>query len=331
MSKQNEKPAVADGLWRGSSSGAGRAAVYKTVSTGSSTSPRSRAKAGKAGLGLTASDPRQGNRPLRRENQNSNTPPPTDHGDLGPIWYSFDLAHKRIQPGGWTHQVTQRELPPSTDLTGVNMRLTAGSFRELHWHTADEWAYMLYGNARVTVLNPDGTIFIDDVSEGDIWYFPAGFPHSIQGLGPDGCEFLLVFDQGMFSEEIHSSFQSGWRILRHRYCRRTLGWTRAFSRSCRPTNSTSSPRSFPVPSTKIAPLLVERKCSPRSSTHSRCNQCLPPKKRLEERLGWSIPGTSQSHGISPRDSSPSSLAAYGSCIGIRTPPSGSSISLEKVA
>jgi len=81
------------------------------------------------------------------------------------------------------------------------MRLTAGSFRELHWHTADEWSIMLYGNARVTMLNPDGTIFIDDVSKGDLWYFPAGFPHSIQGLGPDGCEFLLVFDQGMFSED----------------------------------------------------------------------------------------------------------------------------------
>src|SRR5205823_14632820 len=92
--------------------------------------------------------------------------------------------------------------PPSTDLTGVNMRLTRGSFRELHWHTADEWAVMLYGNARVTVLNPDGTMFIDDVSKGDLWFFPAGFPHSIQGLGPDdGCEFLLVFNEGMFSED----------------------------------------------------------------------------------------------------------------------------------
>ena len=81
------------------------------------------------------------------------------------------------------------------------MRLTAGSFRELHWHTADEWAYMLYGNARVTVLNPDGTLFIDDVEQGDLWFFPAGFPHSIQGLGPDGCQFLLVFDEGLFSED----------------------------------------------------------------------------------------------------------------------------------
>src|SRR6202035_1679206 len=106
-----------------------------------------------------------------------------------------------MQEGGWTHQVTQRELPSSKDIAGVNMRLTAGSFRELHWHTADEWSIMLDGNARITLLNPDGTIFIDDVGKGDLWYFPAGYPHSIQGLGPNGCEFLLVFNQGMFSED----------------------------------------------------------------------------------------------------------------------------------
>jgi oxalate decarboxylase len=148
----------------------------------------------------SVSDPGPENRPLRDMNPNSNLPPPTDHGDLGPIWYSFDLAAKRVQEGGWTHQVTQRELPSSKDISGVNMRITAGSFRELHWHTANEWAIMLYGNARISCLNPDGTVFIDDVNQGDLWYFPTGFPHSIQGLGPDGCEFLLVFDDGMFSE-----------------------------------------------------------------------------------------------------------------------------------
>jgi oxalate decarboxylase len=149
----------------------------------------------------SSSDPGPENRSLLNQNQNTNTPPPTDHGDIGPIWYSFDLARKRVEEGGWTHQVTQRELPPSRDIAGVNMRLTSGSFRELHWHTANEWAFMEYGNARVTVLNPDGTMFIDDVSAGDLWFFPAGFPHSIQGLGPDGCQFLLVFDDGAFSED----------------------------------------------------------------------------------------------------------------------------------
>ena len=149
----------------------------------------------------SSSDPGQENKPLLDENPSSNLPPPTDQGDIGPIWYSFNLVHKRVQQGGWTHEVNQRVLPSSRDLAGVNMRLTAGSFRELHWHTADEWAIMLYGNARVTVMNPDGTMFIDDVGKGDLWLFPAGFPHSIQGLGPDGCEFLLVFDEGNFSED----------------------------------------------------------------------------------------------------------------------------------
>lgn len=163
------------------------------------TQQRSQIHAGESGHSF--SDPGPENKPLLAQNPSSNTPPDTDYGDIGPIWYSFDLARKRVEEGGWTHQVTQRELPPSRDIAGVNMRLTAGSFRELHWHTADEWAYMLYGNARVTVLNPDGTIFIDDVEQGDLWFFPAGFPHSIQGLGPDGCQFLLVFDEGLFSED----------------------------------------------------------------------------------------------------------------------------------
>jgi oxalate decarboxylase len=181
--------------------GAGSVAVATAALTGFTADAQQREDTRKAESDHSTSNPGPENNVLFHENPNTNTPPPTDHGDIGPIWYSFDLARKRVEEGGWTHQVTQRELPSSTDIAGVNMRLTAGSFRELHWHTADEWAIMLYGNARVTVLNPDGTIFIDDVAKGDLWFFPAGFPHSIQGLGPDGCEFLLVFNQGMFSED----------------------------------------------------------------------------------------------------------------------------------
>src|SRR5271163_936726 len=149
----------------------------------------------------SSSDPGPENKSLLDLNPNSNTPPPTDHGDVVPLWYSFDLVKKRMEEGGWTHEVTQSVLPSSKDIAGVNMRLTAGSYRELHWHTADEWAYVLYGNARVTVMSPEGKMFVGDVSEGDLWIFPAGHPHSIQGLGPDGTEFLLVFPQGNFSED----------------------------------------------------------------------------------------------------------------------------------
>src|ERR1700746_3079216 len=94
----------------------------------------------------SASNPGPENKPLLGENPNSNLLPPTDHGHLEPIWYSFDLTTKRVQEGGWTNQVTERVLPSSKDLAGVRMRLTAGGFRELHWHTADEGAFMLYAN-----------------------------------------------------------------------------------------------------------------------------------------------------------------------------------------
>jgi oxalate decarboxylase len=79
------------------------------------------------------------------------------------------------------------------------MRLRPGAARELHWHKEAEWAYMLAGRARITAVDQEGRNFIEDVGEGDIWNFPAGIPHSIQGL-EQGCEFLLVFDDGNFSE-----------------------------------------------------------------------------------------------------------------------------------
>ena len=80
------------------------------------------------------------------------------------------------------------------------MRLTAGGIRELHWHDAAEWALMLSGNARITAIDNAGKSYVKDVTVNDLWYFPTGTPHSIQGLDPDGCEFLLVFDDGKFSE-----------------------------------------------------------------------------------------------------------------------------------
>jgi oxalate decarboxylase len=144
-----------------------------------------------------------GPRNLARDTQNPDilVPPSTDHGTLPNLRYSFSDSHMRLESGGWTRQVTVRELGVSKNIAGVNMRLNAGGVRELHWHKAAEWAYMLYGTARITAINAQGQNFVDDVGVGDLWYFPSGVPHSIQGLGPDGCEFLLVFDDGDFDED----------------------------------------------------------------------------------------------------------------------------------
>lgn len=144
-----------------------------------------------------------GPRNLARDRQNPDilVPPATDSGTLPNLRFSFSDAHVRQESGGWTRQVTERELGVSKSIAGVNMRLNAGGTRELHWHKEAEWAYMLYGTARITAINSQEENFIDDVGVGDLWYFPSGMPHSIQGLGPDGCEFLLVFDNGGFDED----------------------------------------------------------------------------------------------------------------------------------
>ncbi|KQQ48233.1 oxalate decarboxylase [Methylobacterium sp. Leaf125] len=131
-------------------------------------------------------------------------PPRTDHGTMPNLKWSFADSHMRLEEGGWARQTTIRELPVSKAMAGVNMRLGAGVVREMHWHKEAEWAYMLKGRARITAVDAQGRTFADDVGEGDLWYFPSGIPHAIQGLsadGVDGCEFLLVFDDGGFSED----------------------------------------------------------------------------------------------------------------------------------
>ena len=145
-------------------------------------------------------DPGPKNSALETQNPDSVWSPETDNGTVAPFKYSFALARKRVDTGGWTRQVTARELPIAKTLAGVEMRLTAGGVRELHWHVPAEWAIMLYGNARITAVGNAGRSFVSDVSEGDLWLFPPGVPHSIQGLGPDGCQFLLVFNDGNFDE-----------------------------------------------------------------------------------------------------------------------------------
>jgi oxalate decarboxylase len=125
----------------------------------------------------------------------------TDRGTLPTLRWSFADSHMKMREGGWSRQTTAREIPASTDLALVNMRLKAGAVRELHWHKPAEWAFMLKGRARITAIDEQGHAFQDDVGEGDLWNFPSGIPHSVQGLEGDGCEFLLVFDDGHFSED----------------------------------------------------------------------------------------------------------------------------------
>ncbi|WP_127544257.1 oxalate decarboxylase family bicupin [Paenibacillus amylolyticus] len=148
-----------------------------------------------------AGGPDLGPRDIMRDIQNPDmlVPPATDNGLLPNLRMSFSDTHMQLNHGGWSREITVRDLPIATTLAGVNMSLTPGGVRELHWHQQSEWAYMIWGTARITSVDQNGRNFIADVGPGDLWFFPKGLPHSIQGL-EDGCEFLLVFDDGSFSD-----------------------------------------------------------------------------------------------------------------------------------
>ena len=156
-----------------------------------------------------SSDPGPQTPALANNEQPFLNPPPTDVGSNPQFWSSFNLAPKRVQAGGWARQVTTAMFPISTEIAGVNMRLAAGGIRELHWHQQAEWSVMTYGHCRVTTLDVEGRPYVADVKAGDLWYFPAGLPHSLQGLGPDGAEFVLAFDNGA-SGEFNTLLVTDW-------------------------------------------------------------------------------------------------------------------------
>jgi oxalate decarboxylase len=123
------------------------------------------------------------------------------HEDLPTFRYPMEQQRGRVTEGGSAKEATVKQLPISTGIAGVSMRLKPGGLRELHWHAnAAEWAFLITGRVRTTVIGPDSLSETNDFDPGDVWYFPRGHGHAIQNLGREEAHFILVFDDGGFSE-----------------------------------------------------------------------------------------------------------------------------------
>jgi oxalate decarboxylase len=132
----------------------------------------------------------------------ANKPDPLlDDKELPAFRFALEQSEGKVIGGSSGKEATVKQLPISKGLAGVSMRLEPGAMRELHWHaTAAEWAFVVEGRCRTTVMDADGHSETNDFDPGDIWYFPRGHGHSIQCLGRKPCHFILVFDNGYFSE-----------------------------------------------------------------------------------------------------------------------------------
>ncbi|HVX10505.1 MAG TPA: cupin domain-containing protein [Pirellulales bacterium] len=121
--------------------------------------------------------------------------------ELPTFKFALEKSKGRVIGGSYGKEATVKQLPVSKGMAGVSMKLEPGAMRELHWHaTAAEWAFVIDGRVRTTVIDPQGNSETNDFEPGDIWYFPRGHGHMLECLGDEPTHFILIFDNGYFSE-----------------------------------------------------------------------------------------------------------------------------------
>ena len=132
----------------------------------------------------------------------NNMPDPLTSGKKLPT-FKFNIEGQvgKEDNGSYGKEATAAQLPISKGIAGVSMVLQPGVMRELHWHaTAAEWAFVLDGHVRTTLVDPAGHSQTNDFAPGDVWYFPRGHGHMLEALGDKPCHFILMFDNGYQSE-----------------------------------------------------------------------------------------------------------------------------------
>jgi oxalate decarboxylase len=102
--------------------------------------------------------------------------------------------------------------------------------------------YVQHGNARMTIMNPDGTLDTWTMTTGDMYFIPRAYPHHIENIGNDDWHFLIFFDQP-FPADI------GYRASASAYSREVLA--AAFN-----THIDDLPN---FPFTPADPLIVDRR------------------------------------------------------------------------
>lgn len=123
----------------------------------------------------------------------------TDNGIVPNLKWRFSDSKTRLFKGGWLREQVIQDLPQSHDISAAQQHLSKGAIRELHWHRVAEWGFVYSGSVLISAVDEFGRYQVETLNYGDIWYFPKGVAHTVQGLG-DENEFLLVFDDADFDK-----------------------------------------------------------------------------------------------------------------------------------
>jgi oxalate decarboxylase len=86
--------------------------------------------------------------------------------------------------------------PALKDLSMYSLRIREDGMREPHWHPITaEMGYVNRGAARMTVMDPDGTLDTWYLRPGDVYFIPRAYPHHIEVVDAPEMHFCIFFDQ----------------------------------------------------------------------------------------------------------------------------------------
>ncbi|KUJ22708.1 putative oxalate decarboxylase OxdC [Mollisia scopiformis] len=88
--------------------------------------------------------------------------------------------------------------PALSNMSMYFLCIAEDGMREPHWHPDTvEMGYVHKGKARMSVLDPSGSLDTYYLQPGDCYFIPAAFPHQIECVEGDEIHFVIFFDQPM--------------------------------------------------------------------------------------------------------------------------------------
>ena len=114
-----------------------------------------------------------------------------------PHKFSVEEMTPQVQAAvGSAHTARVQFWPALKDLSMYSLRIREDGMREPHWHPVTaEMGYVQSGSARMTVMDPDGTLDSWHLSQGDVYFIPRAYPHHIEVFDAPEWHFLIFFDQ----------------------------------------------------------------------------------------------------------------------------------------
>jgi len=132
--------------------------------------------------------------------------------------------------------------PELRHLSMYSLRIGTDGMREPHWHPETaELGYVQRGRARMSILDPDGSVDTYYLEPGDAYFVPRAYPHQIEVVGDEEIHFCIFFDQPTPGD-------IGYRASASAFSRRVLASTFGVAEAELPQ----------FPFTPVDPLIVSR-------------------------------------------------------------------------